>query len=293
MWSLGKVMATPEVPRVYVGSFWDQKREKNDNSALFEREENDLLQELESLPIRAPLRKLNDFIRRAALAKVHALIMSQLYSDMPMLFGKDSAKQKLIDNLSEVYTKVQQKHDVPAGDFPDIERMKKLLQEFDFNQLPSYKEKLIKKTEKYVKDDIPKLIEQVSAEISSAQAMASNIFSVENYEGFNAGKDEPDVWIVEQHRARYDSTFKTMKPDEQGKVSIAEASAQMKKSNLSNHVLKKIWYLGDINKDDKLDIDEWALVSYIIELKLAGHDLPQTLPEHLVPPSKRKKPETD
>lgn len=37
-----------------------------------------------------------------------------------------------------------------------------------------------------------------------------------------------------------------------------------------------------------LDSDEWALANYLVKLKLDGNELPNTLPEHLIPPSKRK-----
>ena len=39
MWSLGKVLATPEVARVYIGSFWDQPLHFDANRKLFEAEE--------------------------------------------------------------------------------------------------------------------------------------------------------------------------------------------------------------------------------------------------------------
>lgn len=70
MWSLGKVMNTPEVARVYIGSFWDHPLHFDMNRKLFELEEQDLFNDIQSLPRNAMLRKLNDLIKRARLAKV-------------------------------------------------------------------------------------------------------------------------------------------------------------------------------------------------------------------------------
>ena len=70
MWSLGKVINTPEVARVYIGSFWDRPLQYDMNRKLFELEEKDLFADLQSLPRNAALRKLNDLIKRARLAKV-------------------------------------------------------------------------------------------------------------------------------------------------------------------------------------------------------------------------------
>jgi hypothetical protein len=70
MWSLGKILNTPEVPRVYIGSFWNQPLVHTTNQLLFEIEEQDLFRDLQSLPRNAALRKLNDFIKRARLAEV-------------------------------------------------------------------------------------------------------------------------------------------------------------------------------------------------------------------------------
>ncbi len=70
MWSLGKIINTPEVVRVYIGSFWAQPLMIADNRKLFEAEEQDLFHDIQSLPQNATLRKLNDLIKRARLAKV-------------------------------------------------------------------------------------------------------------------------------------------------------------------------------------------------------------------------------
>ncbi|XP_012504876.1 PREDICTED: EH domain-containing protein 4 isoform X2 [Propithecus coquereli] len=69
MWSLGKVINTPEVLRVYIGSFWAQPLQNTDNRRLFEAEAQDLFRDIQSLPQKAAVRKLNDLIKRARLAK--------------------------------------------------------------------------------------------------------------------------------------------------------------------------------------------------------------------------------
>ena len=59
------------------------------------------------------------------------------------------------------------------------------------------------------------------------------------------------------------------------------------KSKLPNSVLRRIWALSDIDNDGQLDRDEFALAMFLLDHKLSGNDLPDVLPEKLVPPSKR------
>lgn len=70
MWSLGKVFNTPEVLRVYIGSFWSEPLMISDNRRLFELEEQDLFTDIQNLPRNSALRKLNDLVKRARLVRV-------------------------------------------------------------------------------------------------------------------------------------------------------------------------------------------------------------------------------
>lgn len=70
MWSLGKVFRTPEILRVYIGSFWSEPRQMCDHYQLIELEEEDLLADIRNLPRNAAVRKLNDLVKRARLVRV-------------------------------------------------------------------------------------------------------------------------------------------------------------------------------------------------------------------------------
>ena len=65
------------------------------------------------------------------------------------------------------------------------------------------------------------------------------------------------------------------------------AREEMMKSKLPNSVLRRIWALSDIDQDGMLDRDEFAVAMFLIDHKLSGNDLPDQLPDRLIPPSKR------
>ena len=70
MWSLGKILSSPEVPRVYVGSFWDKPLENAANRELFKTEEQDFFNDIMNLPRDSTMRKINDLVKRARLVRV-------------------------------------------------------------------------------------------------------------------------------------------------------------------------------------------------------------------------------
>ncbi|XP_055587224.1 EH domain-containing protein 1 isoform X1 [Uranotaenia lowii] len=318
MWSLGKVLQTPEVARVYIGSFWDQPLRYDVNRRLFEDEEQDLFRDLQSLPRNAALRKLNDLIKRARLAKVHAFIIAELRKDMPSMFGKDSKKKELIKNLGQVYDRIQKEHQISPGDFPDIKKMQEVLANQDFSKFHSLKIPLLEVVDRMLATDIARLMSMIPQEemtMVSEPLIKEGLFGdyyadsrkqwngavkrgafdgVEDVvspfgyrkgEGIDAGYGEVD-WICNRDRERTDPLFETLNPVD-GKISGAAAKSELIKSKLPNNVLSKIWKLSDYDQDGFLDIEEFALAMHLINVKMDGNELPMSLPPHLIPPSKR------
>ncbi|CAG9768624.1 unnamed protein product [Ceutorhynchus assimilis] len=296
MWSLGKVLQTPEVVRVFIGSFWNEVLRYDINRKLFNDETQDLFKDFQSLPKNSALRKLNDLIKRARLAKVHALVIAELKKEMP-IFGKDSKKKDLIKNLEFVYEKIKREHQISISDFPDIVRMQETLIKYDFNKFHSQKFKLLEDVDQMLYKDVAKLMSMVPHELPSVVEVRGGAFeNVEDKltpfgyrsgEGCNAGYGEPE-WIVNKERASYDTLFQNLNPVD-GKLSGACVKAEFTKSRLPNTVLAKIWKLADVDQDGSLDVDEFALGMHLINVKLNGSDIPHALPEHLVPPKKKDK----
>ncbi|XP_052436741.1 EH domain-containing protein 4 [Carassius gibelio] len=301
MWSLGKVINTPEVVRVYLGSFWAKPLQNAENRRLFEAETQDLFRDIQSLPRNAALRKLNDLVKRARLAKVHAYIISYLKKDMPSLFGKEKKKEELIANLPEIYEILQREHHISPGDFPKVTKMQEQLLHYDFSKFPSLKVKLIESVDRMLSTKISSLMNMIREEESKQplQVVMGGAFEDSSDgpfghgygEGISAGADTED-WIVSRDKHRYDEIFYTLMPIN-GKVTGINAKKELMNSRLPNTVLGKIWKLADCDKDGMLDDEEFALAQHLIKVKLEGFELPTELPNHLVPPSHRKNPTAD
>lgn len=55
--------------------------------------------------------------------QVHAYIISALKKEMPNVFGKESKKRELVNNLGEIYLKIEREHQISPGDFPNLRKM--------------------------------------------------------------------------------------------------------------------------------------------------------------------------
>eukprot|EP01029_Cantina_marsupialis_P016797 TRINITY_DN3763_c0_g3_i2.p1 TRINITY_DN3763_c0_g3~~TRINITY_DN3763_c0_g3_i2.p1 ORF type:complete len:474 (+),score=131.36 TRINITY_DN3763_c0_g3_i2:65-1486(+) len=161
MWSLGKVYQTPEVLRVYVGSFWDKPYREGSNTSLFTAEKNDLLADLNSLPRNSSIRKINELVKRIRMLIVHVHIIDHMRDNMPSMFGKSKAQKKLIDNLGDEFHKIHKITKLPVGDFPAVREYQSKLATLDFGKLPKRKAKLFHTVERTLEEDIPALMKEL------------------------------------------------------------------------------------------------------------------------------------
>lgn len=98
MWNLGKVIHTPEVVRVYVGSFWDQPPLFDDNAALLQAEQADLMRDIRDLPRHSTVRRISELVKRIRLCKVHSYLIGYIKDKLPT-FGK----QKKFDQVMALH----------------------------------------------------------------------------------------------------------------------------------------------------------------------------------------------
>ncbi|XP_030443248.1 EH domain-containing protein 1 isoform X2 [Syzygium oleosum] len=162
MWSLGKVINTPEVMRVYIGSFNDKPVNEAATGPigkeLFEKEQEDLLSDLKDVPKKACDRRINEFVKRARAAKIHAYIISHLRKEMPAMMGKAKTQQRLIDNLEDEFAKVQREFHLPPGDFPNAEHFRETLSGYNIDKFEKLKPKMIQAVDDMLGYDIPDLL---------------------------------------------------------------------------------------------------------------------------------------
>ena len=95
-------------------------------------------------------------------------------------------------------------------------------------------------------------------------------------------------WVVAADPAKintWTSLFSAAATQE-GKLTGSQAKPIMMESRLPTSVLSKVWALADVDKDGMLDESEFCLAMYLMDLKIAGTDLPGVLPHHLLPPEK-------
>ncbi|KAL4244391.1 hypothetical protein ABKN59_010425 [Abortiporus biennis] len=100
----------------------------------------------------------------------------------------------------------------------------------------------------------------------------------------------PSDWnwdVTPKEKARADRFFDMLDPWKNGYIEGEAAVPFLSKSKLEVGVLEKIWDLADADSDGRLSKEDFAIAMHLVKEKLAGKDLPETLPTSLTPPSTR------
>jgi len=312
LWSLGKTMTSPEVARVYVGSFWQEPLKNLDNAALFEMEEKDLMKDLAVLPRQSAVRKINELVKRIRKVKTLAYIIGYLKSQMPNLMGKEKKQQKLIADLPNVFRTILKKYNLAPGDFPEITSFSAKLREVKFAELSTLSQKQIDSLDEVLNKDIPSLMEELPSERDSPETLrakmgtasggsmgmgnvplpkAGNKFGkkVDNESnpfGF-AADDEDNYWALQDSADRLRASFEALGP-EGGFLSTQKARDVLVKTGLGKDQLRQIWSLSDMDRDGLFDHEEYVVAMFLCDAVIQkGRPIPTELPATVIPPSKR------
>ncbi|KAG1150667.1 hypothetical protein G6F37_007883 [Rhizopus arrhizus] len=287
MWSLGKVVQTPEVMRVYISSFWTEKPINcfEDCRELIEAESKDLLVDLKELRRNASIRKVNEIVKRARLAKVHALIIGHLKKEMPSMFGKKKKQENLLKNLDQEFIKIQNKYHIPAGDFPNPERFKQNLALYDIDKFKSIKEDLLEKVDEALAVDLPKLMSRFPMGNPELDKSRVNPFDqpIADEQVIKNGQLPSSFWDCSQlDKSSYLPIFQSLHPRD-GLVSGANVKPLLENSGLPNDALAHIWRLADWDSDGYLDSDQFGVALHLIKAVEMGTQLPDKLPPSMIP----------
>lgn len=313
LWSLGKTMTSPEVARVYVGSFWQEPLKNQDNAALFEMEEKDLMKDLAILPRQSAVRKINELVKRIRKVKTLAYIIGHLKAEMPNLMGKEKKQQKLIADLPNVFRTILKKNNLAPGDFPDITSFSAKLREVKFNEFSTFNQKYIDALEEVLNKDIPALMEELPSERDTPEMLRAKMGgaaaghmnmtampipktgnkygkATDQYESNPFGyshEDQDHYWALQESADRLLPSFEALGP-EGGFLSTQKARDVLVKTGLSKDQLRQIWNLSDMDRDGLFDHDEYVVAMFLCDAVIQkGRPIPAELPASVIPPNKR------
>jgi len=162
LWSLGKVINTPETVRVYTGSFWDQPYVNQENSFLFDAEKNDIMKELTNLPKNASIRKINEFVKRARRVKVHSIICNHLRGQFGW-FNKEKKQEELLQDLQNQFEFLARQYQLHPNDFPNASVFAKTLTNLQLEawKFPVFKEQNLTDVDGILEENMPHLFNLV------------------------------------------------------------------------------------------------------------------------------------
>ncbi|XP_059695810.1 ralBP1-associated Eps domain-containing protein 2 isoform X2 [Haemorhous mexicanus] len=108
--------------------------------------------------------------------------------------------------------------------------------------------------------------------------------SVEREQQDSSTQYSDDPWrITEEQRDYYINQFRSLQPDLNAFISGSVAKNFFTKSKLPIPELSHIWELSDVDCDGALTLPEFCAAFHLVVARKNGYQLPETLPETLLP----------
>lgn len=286
MWSLGKVFRTPEVLRVFVGSFWDKDYENPHNADLFDSEAQDLISDLKSLPRHRVTRKINEFVKRTRQFNVHLLICEHLRAQFGWT-GKESTQRKLLAGMGNEFKAIAEQRGLTLADFPNPNKFGQIVANHKMHEFPKMKKKYVEIIEEILHVEVPRLMSLLPGEGDRGNSTKNAANPFADNELAEAIMDPTKRWVVSSaQKKEYDNEFYSLALTN-GHASGIQVKEVMLQSKLSPETLRCIWELSDITKSGQLDGEEFALCKWLIDYVGGGSPIPPSLTIQMVPPGKR------
>ncbi|KIK63762.1 hypothetical protein GYMLUDRAFT_196623 [Collybiopsis luxurians FD-317 M1] len=124
--------------------------------------------------------------------------------------------------------------------------------------------------------------------ISIAPTLPARKVTTPSSIGSSAFNTAPHWDVTAADKAASDGYFDTLDTTKQGYIEGEIAVPFMLESKLPGEVLAQVWDLADLNNDGRLTREGFAVAMHLIQKKLAGGEIPSTLPPSLIPPSMRQ-----
>merc|ERR1712129_258907 len=210
------------------------------------------------------------------------LICEALRSKFGM-FGKEKKQKELLLAMPEIFKSVSTKNNVPMGDFPNPHKFASIMKNFEMWKIPSLKPMEVQAIDEVLGRGVPKLLEQVEHRVEQKK-QSNPFFGGDDNNPFDEMQLGKSQWVVSQTKKQeYDQRFYSLSLSN-GKASGGQIKQVMMQSQLGNEVLGKVWQLADVDKDGFMSDQEFALCLFLIDFAKGGNQIPETLPDHFVPP---------
>ncbi|CAG8822291.1 19919_t:CDS:2, partial [Racocetra persica] len=184
----------------------------------------------------------------------------------------ESKQKDLIEKLDQEFVKIQHRHRLAPGDFPNLERFKAGLTVYKFDKFNNLKSQLIEKVDDALSNDLPKLMSKIPQGNRMLPPAERNPFDMSLSVAKNSARLDlpPSYWdfsAVNKQEAL--AQFNALKPNN-GKVSGESVKPVLMDTGLEKAVLAKVWKLADWDGDGYMDIDEFAVALHLCKAVTSG-----------------------